>query len=57
MAADAHCVCLDDFEKYAEKHLSLMTWIYYCSGADGETTLKENRRSFRRYMYQASLCQ
>ncbi|XP_002734382.1 2-Hydroxyacid oxidase 2-like [Saccoglossus kowalevskii] len=48
MAADAHCVCLDDFEKYAEKHLSLMTWIYYCSGADGETTLKENRRSFRR---------
>ncbi|XP_002734381.1 2-Hydroxyacid oxidase 2-like [Saccoglossus kowalevskii] len=48
MALNHQLVCLDDYEKHAEKYASLKVWSYYSSGADDETTLEDNRRSLRR---------
>ncbi|XP_014678019.1 PREDICTED: hydroxyacid oxidase 2-like [Priapulus caudatus] len=41
-------VCLDDFEKYAEAHLSRMAWDYFSSGSLEMTTVAENRKAFHR---------
>jgi 4-hydroxymandelate oxidase len=37
-----------DFARAAERVLPRMVWDYYRSGADGEATLRANRRAFRR---------
>ena len=41
-------VCVDDFERYAEKTISSSTLGYFQGGADDEVTLKENVMAFRR---------
>lgn len=40
---------LDDYRRAARKLLPTMTWDYYRSGADGQTTLRANRRAFARW--------
>ncbi|MDB4968225.1 MAG: (S)-2-hydroxy-acid oxidase [Myxococcales bacterium] len=40
---------LADFRRLARARLEPMTWDYYRSGADGETTLRENRRAYGRW--------
>jgi len=41
-------VCLDDFERYAEKYMDSATLGYVQGGADDEITLKDNVDAFRR---------
>ena len=41
-------VCLDDFEKYAFENIQRNALDYYRSGANNETTLKDNVDAFRR---------
>lgn len=40
---------LNDFERLAEKVLSVEAWAYYSSAADDEITFKENQTAFHRY--------
>ena len=47
--ARSYMVCLDDFERYAEKTLDSATLGYFQGGADDEVTLKDNAAAFRRY--------
>jgi len=47
-AVPSQMVCLDDFERYAEKHLDRATLDYIQGGADDEITLRENVAAFRR---------
>ncbi|XP_006813604.1 2-Hydroxyacid oxidase 1-like [Saccoglossus kowalevskii] len=42
-------VCVDDFERFAQKHLARNVFDYYRSGANLEETLKDNREAFKRY--------
>jgi len=46
--ARSYMVCLDDFERYAEKTLDSATLGYFQGGADDEVTLKDNAAAFRR---------
>ena len=41
-------VCVDDFERYAERTMASSTLGYFQGGADDEMTLKENVMAFRR---------
>jgi len=41
-------VCVDDFERYAEKCLNSATLGYIQGGADEEITLRDNVAAFRR---------
>ena len=41
-------VCVDDFERYAEKTLASSTLGYFQGGADDELTLRDNVAAFRR---------
>ncbi|XP_077997277.1 uncharacterized protein LOC144450511 [Glandiceps talaboti] len=41
-------VCLDDYEDYSRNHLDKMALSYFTSGADTESTLRENRRAYTR---------
>ncbi|XP_068185147.1 2-Hydroxyacid oxidase 2-like [Antennarius striatus] len=41
-------VCLTDFEKYAEEHLSKTTWDYYSAGADECCTRDDNLLAYKR---------
>src|SRR5438445_1697693 len=38
-----------DYRRAARARLDRMTWDYYRSGADGEETLRENRRAYGRW--------
>ncbi|KAK2179194.1 hypothetical protein NP493_508g01040 [Ridgeia piscesae] len=49
MAASKRMVCLDDFEKYAFENLPRNVLDFYRSGANNETTLRDNVDAFRRY--------
>src|SRR3954469_16114333 len=40
---------IGDYRRAAEGKLSPMAWRYFRSGADGEETLRENVRAFRRW--------
>src|SRR5262245_22985176 len=40
---------IDDFERAAAEVLPKMAYDYYRSGADGQRTLRANRRAFRRW--------
>src|SRR5579871_5125824 len=42
---------VDDFESAAATLLPRMAYDYYRSGADDETTLRRNRRAFRRWEF------
>lgn len=44
-------VCLEDLEKYAQKHLEKSVYDYYSCGANSEQTLQENGDAFKRYSY------
>ena len=46
--AEQKLVCVDDFEKYAKKRLPKMVYDYYSSGANGQTTLQENKDAYKR---------
>jgi len=41
-------VCLDDFERYAKKHLASATLGFFQEGADDEVTVKDNVAAFTR---------
>jgi len=41
-------VCVDDFERYAEKTVASATLGYFQGGADAEVTLKDNVIAFTR---------
>jgi len=41
-------VCVDDFERYAEKCLDSATLGYIQGGSDEEITLRDNVAAFRR---------
>jgi len=41
-------VCLDDFERYAEKTVDSATLGYFQGGTDDEVTLTDNVAAFRR---------
>ena len=42
-------VCIDDFEKHAERFLPKMYWKYYSGGSDAHISLKECKNAFKRY--------
>ena len=42
-------VCIDDFERYAEKTMASATLGYFQGGADEEVTLRDNVAAFTRY--------
>ncbi|XP_017891803.1 peroxisomal (S)-2-hydroxy-acid oxidase GLO3 [Ceratina calcarata] len=42
-------ICIEDFEKYAEKHLTPAVRDYYNSGAGEQYTLKLNTEAFKKY--------
>eukprot|EP00743_Colponemidia_sp_Colp-15_P006279 GILK01006755.1.p1 GENE.GILK01006755.1~~GILK01006755.1.p1 ORF type:complete len:471 (-),score=82.87 GILK01006755.1:292-1704(-) len=44
-----HMINVSDFESVAQNQMTKEAWDYYCSGADDEITLRENRASFQRY--------
>lgn len=41
-------MCLEDLEKYAQKHLEKSVYDYYSCGANSEQTLQENGDAFKR---------
>ncbi|KAG8182346.1 hypothetical protein JTE90_010112, partial [Oedothorax gibbosus] len=43
-------LCVNDFEAHAKKHLNRQAWSFYSQGAEREFTLRENPRSFTRYI-------
>jgi len=47
-AVPSQMVCLEDFERYAEKSMASATLGYVQGGADDEVTLKDNIAAFRR---------
>ncbi|KAI0217589.1 Hydroxyacid oxidase 1 [Lamellibrachia satsuma] len=49
MAVSKKMVCLDDFEKYAYENIPRKALDYYRSGANNETTMRDNVDAFRRY--------
>ena len=50
MALGKTFVCLEDFEKEAERKLDLNAWGYYQSGAMKEETLRDNVEAYSRYL-------
>jgi 4-hydroxymandelate oxidase len=46
---DEKLLTLADYRRAARRRLPTMAWDYYRSGADGQTTLRENRRAFARW--------
>ena len=50
MAVGKTFVCLEDFEKEAERKLDLNAWGYYQSGAMNEETLRDNVKAYSRYL-------
>ncbi|KAI0217588.1 Hydroxyacid oxidase 1 [Lamellibrachia satsuma] len=49
MAVSKQMVCLDDFEKYAYENIPRKALDYFRSGANNETTMRDNVDAFRRY--------
>ena len=50
MALGKTFVCLEDFEKGAERKLDRNAWGYYQSGAMNEETLRDNVKAYSRYL-------
>ena len=48
-AAPARLLTLRDYERAARRALDPMAWGYFRSGADGQKTLRDNRRAFGRW--------
>jgi len=48
MASSSQMLCLDDFERYAEKNAASSALGYFQGGADDEVTLKDNVAAFKR---------
>ena len=44
-------VCLQDYEEHASQVLPPFVLDFYRGGADQEQTLRDNRESFKRYVY------
>lgn len=42
-------ITVEDYEKAAAKKLDRMAFDYFSAGADGEKTLKRNRKAFKKY--------
>lgn len=42
---------LEDFEPVAEAVMGPAAWVYYCSGAEDECTLRANREAFGRWWF------
>ena len=51
-----HLVCLDDFEKEAEKRLSKTAFGYFQGAADDQQTATDNRAAFSRLVYVMYVC-
>lgn len=49
MSDEEKLLTLADFRRAARRRLPTMAWDYYCSGADAQTTLRDNRRAFSRW--------
>jgi (S)-2-hydroxy-acid oxidase len=43
-------ITVNDFERYAKKHLPKSVYDYYASGAEEQITLQRNRDAYSRYM-------
>lgn len=48
MPVDSTLVCVNDFEKFAQRNTTKQSWDYFKSGANHEQTLEDNRLAFKR---------
>lgn len=48
MPFDSSLVCVNDFEKIAQKNVTKQNWEYFRNGANYEQTLEDNLLGFKR---------